>query len=214
VNPAGTQDIGRLLAAWSEGNQQAFDDLISYVYPEIRKIARRHLGRNAPQTLDSAGVVNEAYLRLTRARGIQCENRLMFFALCAQVIRRIIAEYARSRRYAKRGGSAIRVPLDEQAVGIPAPDLELLALDEALESLSMIDPRKGRLVELRCFAGLTVDESAEVLKISPETARRDWRMAKAWLRAELTGENQLSDRRSVAERPWDQKPTPLDKLSE
>ena len=186
MNAASPQELSRLLAAWSEGDQHALDDLISFVYPEIRKIARQHLGRHTPQTLESAALANEAYLRLIRARGIHCESRLMFFALCAQVIRRIIAEYARGRRYAKRGGSAVRVPLDEGSVGTPAPELELLALHEALESLSKIDPRKARLVELRCFSGLTVDESAEVLKISPETAKRDWKMAKAWLFAELS----------------------------
>src|SRR5512140_2806593 len=116
MNPASPQEITRLLAAWSDANQQAFDDLVSIVYPEVRKIARQHLARRTPQTLESAALANEAYLRLIRARGIHCENRLMFFALCAQIIRRIIGEYARSRRYAKRGGSAVRVPLDEEAV--------------------------------------------------------------------------------------------------
>jgi RNA polymerase sigma factor (TIGR02999 family) len=187
MNPASPQDITRLLAAWSDGNREAFDELISIVYPEIRKIARQHLARQTPQTLESAALANEAYLRLIRARGIHCENRLMFFALCAQIIRRLIGEYARSQRYAKRGGSAVRVPLDEGVVGAGLRETGLLALDDALKSLSKIDPRKGRLVELHCFGGLTVDESAEVLEISPETAKRDWKMAKAWLRVELTG---------------------------
>ncbi len=111
----------------------------------------------------------------------------MFFALCAQVIRRIIGEYSRSRRYAKRGGSAVRVPLDEGAIGMQGRDIELLALDDALESLCKLDPRKGRLVELHCFGGLTMEESAEVLRISPETAKRDWKLAKAWLGLELAG---------------------------
>lgn len=105
-----TRDISQLLAAWSEGDQQALNDLTSAVYPEIRKIARQRLRRNPQQTLESAAIANEAYVRLFHARGIHCENRLMFFALCAQVIRRIIGEYARSRRYAKRGGSAVRGP--------------------------------------------------------------------------------------------------------
>ena len=185
MNPASPQDISGLLAAWGDGNQQALDDLISVIYPEVRKIARQHLGRQAPQTLESAALANEVYVRLIRARGIHCENRLKFFALCAQIIRRIVGEYARSQRYAKRGGSAVRVPLDEEVVGTTARGVELLALDEALESLSKIDPRKSRLVELHCFGGLTVDESAEILGISPETAKRDWKMAKAWLRVHL-----------------------------
>ena len=138
--------------------------------------------------MESAALANEAYLRLIRARRIHCENRLNFFALCAQIIRRIVGEYARSRRYAKRGGSAVRIPLDEEAAGVAARGVEVLALDEALELLSKIDPRKVRLVELHCFGGLTLDESAEVLGISPETAKRDWKMAKAWLRLHLTGE--------------------------
>ncbi len=181
------QGITHLLAAWSEGDQQALNDLMSTVYPEIRKIARQRLRQNPQQTLESAGVANEAYIRLFHARGVRCENRLMFFALCAQVIRRIIGEYARSRRYAKRGGSAVRVSLDEGAVGMQGRDIELLALDDALESLCKIDPRKGRLVELHCFGGLTMDESAAILRISPETAKRDWKLAKAWLGLELAG---------------------------
>jgi RNA polymerase sigma-70 factor, ECF subfamily len=182
-----TPDVSQLLAAWSEGDQEALNALMSLVYPEIRKIARQRLRHTPQQTLESAAVANEAYLRLIRARGIQCENRLMFSALCAQVIRRVIGEYARSRRYAKRGGSAVRVPLDEGAVGMQGRDIELLALDGALESLCKIDPRKGRLVELHCFGGLTMEESAEVLRISPETAKRDWKLAKAWLGLELAG---------------------------
>ncbi|HLJ16674.1 MAG TPA: ECF-type sigma factor [Bryobacteraceae bacterium] len=181
------QDVSQLLAAWSEGDQQALNELVSAVYPEIRKIARQRLRQAPQQTLESAAVANEAYVRLFQARGIQCENRLMFFALCAQVIRRIIGEYARSRRYSKRGGSAVRVPLDEQVVGANGHDIQLLALDQALDSLCKMDPRKSRLVELHCFGGLTMDESAEVLGISPETAKRDWKLAKAWLGLELAG---------------------------
>ena len=188
MDTGGPQDINRLVAAWSNGDQHALDDLVSVVYPELRRMARQHLGRQALLTLESACLVNEAYLRLIGARGIHCESRLNFFALCAQIIRHIIGEYARSRRYAKRGGSAVRVTLNEEALGTPAREIEMLALDEALESLSKLDPRKGKLIELHCFGGLTVDETAEVLGISPETAKRDWKLAKAWLRVHLTGE--------------------------
>jgi len=160
---------------------------MSFVYPEIRRIARQRLRQTPQQTLESAAVANEAYVRLFQARGIQCENRLMFFALCAQVIRRIIGEYARRQRYAKRGGSAVRVPLDEAVVGGNGQDIQVLALEQALESLCKMDQRKGRLVELHCFAGLTIDESAKVLGISSETAKRDWKLAKAWLGLELAG---------------------------
>lgn len=183
-----TQDISRLLAAWRDGDQQALDDLMLIVYPEIRKIARQRLGRRGrKQTLQSAAVANEAYLRLIRARGIECDDRLKFFALCGQIIRRLIGEYARSQRCAKRGGSALRIPLDEESMGSSAREFEMMLLDEALEALSKIDPRKGRLVELRCFGGLTVEESAGMLGISTETATRDWKMAKAWLRVHLAG---------------------------
>jgi RNA polymerase sigma-70 factor (ECF subfamily) len=188
MNAGSPQDISRLLARWSDGSREAFDELVSIVYPEVRKIARQHLGRHAPQTLESAALANEAYVRLVRARGIHCENRLRFLALCAQVIRRIIGEYARAGRKAKRGGNAVRVPLNEAALGTPARGMELLTLDEALKSLSKLDSRKGKLVELHCFGGLTIDESAEFLGISPETAKRDWKMAKAWLRVHFTGE--------------------------
>ena len=179
-------DISQLLRAWSDGDQQALNALISVVYTEIRKIARQRLRQAPQQTLESAAVANEAYVRLFQARGIQCENRMMFFALCAQVIRRIIGEHARSHRYAKRGGSAVRVPLDDALVGGSGCDIHVMALDQALESLSKMDPRKGRLVELHCFGGLTIDESAEILKVSPETAKRDWKAAKAWLAVQLT----------------------------
>jgi RNA polymerase sigma-70 factor (ECF subfamily) len=184
-----TEDITGLLAAWSDGDQEALRRLVSVVYPEIRRIGRRYLGRSTPdETLESAALANEAYLKLIRARGIRCENRLQFFALCAQIIRRFLVDHARERRYAKRGGEAVRVPLDEALLGTRARGVEILALDDALASLSKIDPRKGRAVELRYFAGLSVDETAEVLQISPETVLRDWKLAKAWLLRELSGD--------------------------
>jgi RNA polymerase sigma factor (TIGR02999 family) len=184
-----SQDITRLLAAWSNGNQEALNALMSLVYPELRRVARKHLSRQAgPQTLESAALANEAYLKLVRAGGIRCESRVQFFSLCAQIIRRILVDYARQRGNAKRGGSIVRVPLDEEAMGNPSRGIELLALDDALVLLSQIDPRKGRVVELRYFGGLGVEETAEVLRISPETVKRDWKLAKAWLLRELSGE--------------------------
>ncbi len=187
--PESPQDISGLLLAWSDGDEDALNDLVSVVYPELRRIARQQLGHGAPDhTLQSAALANEAYLKLIRARGIQCESRVHFFALCAQIIRRILVDYARNRRYAKRGGNAMRVPLDEALLGSRARGVEMLALDEALSSLSKIDPRKGRVVELRYFGGLTVEETAEVLQISPETVLRDWKMAKTWLFRELTNQ--------------------------
>ena len=159
--------------------------MVPMVYPELRRIARLHLGRR-DHTLQSAALVNEAYLKLIRAQGIQCESRLHFFALCAQLIRRILIDDSRKRRYAKRGGDAVRVPLEEVLLGTRARGVDVEALDDALAALDRIDPRKGRVVELRYFGGLSVEETAEVLQISPETVSRDWRMGKTWLFRELS----------------------------
>jgi RNA polymerase sigma-70 factor, ECF subfamily len=184
----GSEDITGLLTAWGKGDEDALSDLMPVVYPELRRVARKHLARGFPgQTLESAALVNEAYLKLIRAHDIRCENRLQFFALCAQIIRRILVDHARNRRYAKRGGGAVQIPIEETLLGTLTPGVEMLALNEALVSLSVVDPRKGRVVELRYFGGLSVAETAEVLGISPETAKRDWKMAKAWLLRELTG---------------------------
>lgn len=189
VTPERPQDISGLIAAWGNGDEAALSGLMSYLYPELRRVARQHLGRrNAGHSLESAAVANEAYLKLMRVGGIRCENRVHFLALCAQVIRRILVDHARNRGYAKRGGYAVRVPLDEVLLGAQARGIEVLALDEALESLSKIDGRKVRVVEMRYFGGLSVEETAEALEISPETVKRDWKMAKAWLLAALRGE--------------------------
>jgi RNA polymerase sigma factor (TIGR02999 family) len=182
--PEGPKDITSLLAAWSEGNEDALNRLIPAVYPELRRIARAHLARR-DNTLESAALVNEAYLKLIRARGIHCENRLHFFALCAQIIRRILVDYVRRRRYAKRGGDEVRVPLEEALLGTRARGVDVLALDDALASLAKLDSRKGRVVELRFFGGLSVEETADVLHISRQTVMRDWSMAKVWLLKEF-----------------------------
>jgi RNA polymerase sigma-70 factor (ECF subfamily) len=185
----GPRDISQLIATWSSGDEQALGSLMTAVYPELRRIARRHLGRcQAGHSLESRALANEAYLKLVRAGGLPCESRVHFLALCSQIIRRILVDHARNRGYAKRGGNAVRVPLDDVIVGARARGIEILALDAALESLSKVDGRKCRVVELRYFGGLSVEETAKVLGISPETAKRDWKMAKAWLFAELTGE--------------------------
>jgi RNA polymerase sigma-70 factor, ECF subfamily len=182
------EDISALLIAWNQGNDEALGRLTAFVYPEMRKIARLHLARRLPNhTLESAALANEAYLKLVRAKGIHIENRVHFFALCAQIIRRILVDYARKQRRAKRGGDDLQVTLNEALLQAPMREVEMLALDEALASLSKIDQRKSRVVELRYFGGLSVEESAEVLGVSPETVMRDWKMAKAWLYRELTG---------------------------
>ena len=181
------QDISALLAAWSNGDENAVKDLVPMIYADLRRIARQQLGRRAADhTFQSAALANEAYLKLIRIRGLRCEDRVHFFALCAQIIRHILVDYARQHHYAKRGGDAVRVPLDEAMLGTRARGVELLALDDALVTLSEIDPRKGRVVELRYFGGLTVRETAQVLNISQETVLRDWKMAKSWLFRELT----------------------------
>ena len=180
-------DITGLLAAWNNGDEAALSQLMSRVYPEVRRIARQHLVRRpASHTLESAVLANEVFLKLTRSGAIRCEGRVHFLALCSQIIRRLLVDYARSRGYAKRGGNAVRVPLDDVLSAAQVCGIEMVALDEALESLSKIDSRKGRVVELRYFGGLSVEETASILGISPETAKRDWKMAKTWLFNELS----------------------------
>ena len=183
----GNPNISALLADWGSGDEEALNRLVSAVYPEMRRIARQYLGPGSGgQTMQSAALANEAYLKLIRARGIQCENRVHFFALCAQIIRRILVDHARERGRAKRGGDAILIPLDEELVGTRTHGVDVLDLDRALAALAEIDGRKERVVELRFFGGLNVDETAEVLDVSPETIARDWKMARAWLFRELS----------------------------
>jgi RNA polymerase sigma factor (TIGR02999 family) len=185
----GPQEITVLLAAWGHGDERALRSLMSIVYSEIRRIARLHLDRRQPgHTLESAALANEAYLKLVRAGAIQCENRSHFLALCSQMIRRILVDHARSRAYAKRGGYAERVPLDEMLLGVKARGIDILALNEALELLAEFNAREARVVELRYFGGLSIEETAEVLRITPVRVKRDWNRAKAWLYGVLAGE--------------------------
>lgn len=182
-------DISALLAAWGGGDAQALHRLTSAVYPELRRIARQRLGgRPGGQTLESAALANEAYLKLIHAGCIQCENRAHFLALCSQIFRRILVDHARRRRSDKRGGRSERVPLDEVLLGVEARGIEILALNEALESLAEIDARKARVVELRYFGGLSVEETAEVLGVTPIRVKRDWEKARAWLYGILSQE--------------------------
>jgi RNA polymerase sigma factor (TIGR02999 family) len=187
----GGPEITALLAAWRDGEPGSLDRLMEIAYPELRRLAHQQLGRRRPgESLESAALANEAYLKLMRSGGIDCENRVHFLALCAQVMRRILVDHARQRASAKRGADAARVPLDDVVVsGGVANGVEVLDLDAALDVLARLDHRKSRLVELRYFAGLTLEEAARVLDISVETAKRDWRLAKAWLLAELTRQN-------------------------
>jgi RNA polymerase sigma factor (TIGR02999 family) len=190
------RDITGMLAAWNGGDANALDRLMDLVYPELRRIARRHLERRRTgESLESAALANEAYLKLVRAGGIRCENRAHFLALCSQIIRRILVDHARRRGFARRGGAALRVPLDDVLLVAQERGIEVLALDEALDALALIDDRKGRVVELRYFGGLSIEETAEVLGVSVDTVKRDWRMARAWLIAELTGKQDTPGRR-------------------
>jgi RNA polymerase sigma factor (TIGR02999 family) len=161
--------------------------LVDLVYPTLRRIARGHLARRrAGESIESAALTNEAYLKLVRAGGIRCENRAHFLALCAQVMRRILVDHVRRRGYAKRGGDAVRVAIDDAVVTADTPGIDVVELDEALHRLAAIDSRKSRVVELRYFGGLNLEETAETLAVSVETVKRDWRMARAWLRSELS----------------------------
>jgi RNA polymerase sigma factor (TIGR02999 family) len=176
------QEITRLLADWGRGDREALEKLAPLVHAELRRIARRQMSGERPgHTLQATALVNEAYLRLAGSEGFEWHDRAHFFAVCAQVMRHILIDHARAHARDKRGGGALHVSLDEAAVLAGGRASDFLALDEALRALEAVDPQKGRIVELRYFTGLSIEETAEVLKISPTTVRREWRRAKAWL---------------------------------
>src|SRR5262245_28914676 len=179
---ARVKGVSALLAEWSNGNEAARDELIPLVYDELRKLARHHMvhERNG-HTLQATGLVNEAYLRLVDQRLVRWQGRAHFFALASHMMRRILVDYARKRHYAKRGGDAQRVTLDEAMIVSEKKAPEIVALDEALTRLAEIDPRMSQVVELRYFGGLSIEEIAGALEVSPVTVRRDWSTAKAWL---------------------------------
>jgi RNA polymerase sigma factor (TIGR02999 family) len=185
-------DITGLLQAWSKGEQTALAELTPLVYRELRRLARRHLAGERPgHTLNTTALVHQAWLRLVTVKDAQWQDRAQFFALCAQLMRRILVDHARARLRARRGGGAQRVSLEQALLVSEQRSPTLVALDDALNALSALDPRKGRMVELRFFGGLSVEETAEVLKISPESVKRDWRLAKAWLMRELSSAEAL-----------------------
>jgi RNA polymerase sigma factor (TIGR02999 family) len=180
-------EVTRLLTAWSQGDEQALELLMPLVYQELRRLAKRYMARENPgQTLQATALVHEAYLRLIEQRLVSWQNRAHFFAISAQMMRRILVDRARARHYDKRGGEACHISLDDALVVSPEKDAELVDLDDALKSLAMLDPRKSRVVEMRFFGGLSVEESAEVLKVSVDTVMRDWKLAKVWLLRELS----------------------------
>ena len=176
-----------MLEAWGRGDQAALSELVPLVHDELRRIACRHMrGERAEHTLQPSALVNEAYLRLLDVKRIQWQDRAHFFAMSARVMRRILVESARARKFQKRGGAAARVSLDEALLVSNEPGRDLVALDDALKTLADMDPRKGQVVEMRFFAGLSIEETAEALHVSIGTVMRDWRLAKVWLLRELS----------------------------
>ena len=183
------QEVTGLLQDWCNGDQAALEKLIPLVYAELHRLAKRYMRReNAGHTLQTSALVNEAYLRLIEAHGVRWQNRSHFFAVSAQIMRRILVDFARARWNLKRGGGARQVSLDEGLVVSPERGADLLALDEALEKLAVLNARQSRVVELRYFGGLNEEEVAEVIKVSPRTVRNDWSLARAWLYRELSSE--------------------------
>ena len=183
-------EVSQLLIAWSNGNEAALDKLMPLVDRELHRLAHHYMRReHAGHTLQTTALVNEAYLKLIDQKHVHWKNRAHFFALSAQLMRRILVDHARGRRYAKRGGGAQRISFDEALVVSPERGADLVALDEALSKLTSIDPRKGQVVELRFFGGLSVEETAEALQLSAVTVMREWRMAKAWLYKSLNHED-------------------------
>lgn len=181
------QEITQLLLAWGDGDESALAALTPLVYRELRHRAHRYMsGERAGHTLQTTALVNEAYLRLINSQNVRWQNRAHFFAVSAQLMRRILVDFARSRGYQKRGGAAQHVEFDEAAIVADDRGAEMVALDEALSALAELDARQARVVELRYFGGLSDAETAEVLKVSVGTVRRDWTLARAWLNRELS----------------------------
>jgi RNA polymerase sigma factor (TIGR02999 family) len=180
--------ITQLLAEWSDGNQSALDKLYPLVYEELHRLARRYMSRERKgHTLQTTALINEAYVRLVDQKNVHWANRSHFFAISAQIMRRILIDHARRHAYAKRGGGAQQVSLEEVAVVAREQSAEILRLDEALKILAKMDPRRCHVVELRYFGGLNNEEIAGVLKVSENTVTRDWNLARAWLHQQLTG---------------------------
>jgi RNA polymerase sigma factor (TIGR02999 family) len=186
MNDPSPQNVTQLLVAWSDGDKSAMEKLFPLIYDELRRIARQYMRRENPgHTLQTTALVNEAYLRLIDQRKTHWRNRAHFFAIAAQIMRRILLDHARSYKYAKRGGGAHQVSLDETAIVSQEKATEMIALDDALNELAKIDEQQSRVVELRFFGGLTVEETAEVLSLSSTTIKREWSAAKAWLYHEI-----------------------------
>ncbi len=187
MNQTSDHDISRLLRSWSEGDETALAELVPLVYDELHRLAHyymRHEGRD--HVLQTTAVIHETFLRLTRSKPTDWQDRAHFFAICSRLMRQILVDFARGRRSQKRAGESVRLESKELQQPAVKQDIDLVALDDALTSLSRMDARKGKIVELRFFGGLSVEETAEVLKVSPETVTRDWRLARAWLLKEMS----------------------------
>lgn len=188
MGESGQHEVTRLLREWGAGDGKALDELIELVYPELHRIAARYLQGRPGQTLQSTALVHEAYLRLLGRQDVHWSDRTHFYAVAARIIRGILVDHYRAQRAEKRGGDAEKVTLDASAASSPAADLvDLLDLDTALHELEQLDPQQARIVELRYFAGLSIEETAHVAGISPATVKRDWLLAKAWIRRRLSG---------------------------
>ena len=186
VTAPSSHQVTGLLLAWGRGDEAALEQLVPLVHGELRRLARRHMGHERQgHTLQATALVNEAYLRLIDVQQVHWQNRAHFFAMSARLMRRILVDFARSRNYQKRGGGAQQVSLDEALVVGKERGADLVALDDALQALGTIDPRKSQVVEMRFFGGLSVEETGEALHVSPETVMRDWKLAKVWLKREL-----------------------------
>jgi RNA polymerase sigma factor (TIGR02999 family) len=193
------RDVTGLLVAWCDGDQAAFDRLAPLVYAELRRVAHRYMrGERPDHTLQTTDLVHETWMRLVDVNRVRWQNRAHFFAVSAQMMRRILVEAARRRDARKRGGAISHVAFDEADVAAPDPAIDVVALDEALAAFAEIDPRKARVVELRFFGGLSVEETAHVLQVSPETVMRDWRTSKLWLFRELGRDRPTATARSAS----------------
>jgi RNA polymerase sigma-70 factor (ECF subfamily) len=180
-------ELTQLLRAWSEGDEQALEKLVPLVYSELHRLARHYMaGERAGHTLQTSALVNEAYMRLVDFKKVNWQNRAHFFGVSAQLMRRVLVDFARSRRSLKRGGEILTVSLEEGSIVCKGAGADVVALDDALKTLAAMDPRRSRVVELRFFGGLSADETAAVLKVSTETVLHDWKLAKAWLLRELS----------------------------
>ena len=181
-------DVTQLLHAWRDGDHAAFEQLVEAVYAELHRIARRCMaGERAGHNLQPTALVNEAYMRLVGAQDVQWQNRQHFLSMAARQMRRVLVDIARAKNFQKRGGHAVHITFDHDLPAVQEPGRDLVALDDALEALSKVDERKARVVEMRFFGGLSVEESARTLDVSVDTVMRDWKFAKAWLLRELRG---------------------------